>query len=120
MATQGIEEVTENAIRAVARSEWNTGALARAFLTPRQAEGNFGHSGPHSVRPFIHFGRELGRYGIEEFLPSDGLRAELEAVLRDGFGIDLTELPDGALDRLWARTAAAHEAWLSANEENER
>jgi hypothetical protein len=49
------------AIRAVARSEWNTGVLARAFLTPRQAEGIFGRSGPLSVRPIIYDERELER-----------------------------------------------------------
>lgn len=49
------------AIRAVARSEWNTGVLARALLTPTQAEGIFGRSGPLSVRPIIYDERELER-----------------------------------------------------------
>ncbi len=38
-------------------------------------------------------------------------RGDFEAVLRDVFAFDLGELPEGALDRLWTRTSAAHEAW---------
>ena len=48
-------------IRAVARFEWHTGALARALLTPTQANAIFGRSGPLSVRPIIYDERELER-----------------------------------------------------------
>jgi len=49
------------AIRTVARSEWHIGLLARALLTPAQAEGVFGRSGPLSVRPIVLDERELER-----------------------------------------------------------
>jgi hypothetical protein len=48
-------------IQAVARSEWQTGVLARALLTPAQAEVVFGRSGPLSVRPIIYDEHELER-----------------------------------------------------------
>ena len=48
-------------IQAVARSEWQVGVLARALLTPAQAEAVFGRSGPLSVRPIIYDERELER-----------------------------------------------------------
>jgi hypothetical protein len=46
---------------AIARFEWHTGALARTLLTPTQAEGIFGRSGPLSVRPIVYDERELER-----------------------------------------------------------
>jgi hypothetical protein len=48
-------------LQAVARSEWRTGILARALLTPAQAEVVFGRSGPLSVRPIIYDEHELER-----------------------------------------------------------
>jgi hypothetical protein len=48
-------------LRVVARFEWHIGALARALLTPAQAEKVFGRAGPLSVRPIIYDERELER-----------------------------------------------------------
>lgn len=38
--------------------------------------------------------------------------AELVAVMGDLFGLDVAPISSAALDRLWARVNAAHEAWL--------
>jgi hypothetical protein len=56
-----VERRWRESVSAVARFEWHTGALARALLTPAQADGIFGRSGPLSVRPIIYDERELER-----------------------------------------------------------
>ena len=43
-----------------------------------------------------------------------GSRHELLAVLGDGFGLDLTGVPQGALDGLWRHAAKSHEMWIAA------
>ena len=58
---EDVERRWRESIGAVARSEWRAGALARALLTPRQAEAIFDRSGPLSVRPIIYDERELER-----------------------------------------------------------
>ena len=56
-----VERRWRESIRTVARFEWNTGLLARALLTPTQADAIFGRSGPLAVRPIIYDERELER-----------------------------------------------------------
>ena len=56
-----VERRWRESIRAVARYEWQTGVLARALLTPAQADAIFGRAGPLGVRPIIYDERELER-----------------------------------------------------------
>jgi hypothetical protein len=50
------------ALRAVARFEWQMGATARQILTPVQAEQVFDRNGPLGPRPIVFDARELERY----------------------------------------------------------
>jgi arylamine N-acetyltransferase len=43
-----------------------------------------------------------------------GTRDELLAALADGFGLDLSDVSPGAIDRLWRHAAEGHERWVAA------
>ena len=43
-----------------------------------------------------------------------GTRDELLAALDDGFGLDLSDVSPGAIDRLWRHAAEGHERWVAA------